>query len=224
MAKTVTVVVLETKDNTPEQKDKLRIVDNLITFYPIEELAEHGSICSKTLQRAKKNIPRTETDKFIYRMGQNVFYSPSLLFLTKKHSKKIRDIDYARMLSAYSWNYTFTIGFEKDYTSDQCRRNIERFIDHLKQKLYAAELQSRKMVIFFSLERYQGRPGYHIHGAMGFFSTDTRIFGKQIFESYYPKREVDRLLEEHDCTDFWVEYIIKRIGSNPDHYDWDFIS
>jgi len=225
MSKIVTVEVVETKEIPSVNKDRLRIVENLITYYQIEELAEHGKISERTLYRTiKEKIPRGEENRFTYTLGANKFYSPRLFFLTKKNKKRLLNLPYARMLSAYTWDYSFTIGFKYDYNVVECRGKIDSFIKHLKIKISQAPLESKKMLIFYALEKYAGRQGYHIHGAMGFFSADTKTFGKRTFEKFYSSRKFDRLIEEHNNRGYWGEYIVKHISRNEDGYDFEFIN
>jgi hypothetical protein len=106
------------------------------------------------------------------------------------------------------------------HSADRCVQLMKKLGEHLK-KHYPQELHT----FFYVTEKNDGDGGYHSHFVYGMqnpiICTATLITQIEAFVARYRgSYQRQSLVEPINQKGYFIEYMVKQMHQNPDHYNW----
>lgn len=188
-------------------------------YYSTSEMEKLTGLSRQTLLNRKNKIPRNyKKSDYVLTIMRNDFYSFGINYIISQCQKQLKNKEYSRWLSTYTWDYAITIGFPDVELSD---KNATDKILSCWKKLQS-DLSDSQMNIFYCLERYASGKGFHIHAVLRVFKPESRATAYSIIYSYFKNYTGDILIDSFTSNKQWLNYIVKKLHQNEDR--WDFLT
>ena len=195
--------------------------DNGLIYYEIDMFCKNFGLSSSTVYSYINRIYR-ERYRYCLSLGGKHYVSPGILFFTKKYVSQLKNLEYAGFLNFYTWTLAGSIRYIDNsyHSADRCVAMMKKLGAYLK-KQYPDELHT----FFYVTEKNKGDDGYHSHFVYGIqnstLCTKTLIGRIEGFiNKHNGKYKKQCLTEKINQKDYFMEYMVKQMHSNPDHYGW----
>lgn len=195
--------------------------DNGLIYYEIEMFCKRFGISASSVYDYIDRIYRHRY-RYCLSIGGKHYVSPGILFFKKKYLPQLKNLEYAGFLNCYTWTLAGSVRYvDNDYHSaDRCITMMKKMAMYLK-KQYPNELHT----FFYVTEKNKGDGGFHSHFVYGIQNPNICIKTLiERIEKFITKCNGDYqrqiLTEPIDQKDFFIEYMVKQMHDNPDHYGW----
>lgn len=173
-------------------------------FYTTQEFAELAKIVPKTVRRLKDKIlkqnpitGKIKHSKKPYKFHHSLlkeFLSPNIYSLILENKslrntiKCLRETDsLGYKLFQLDWTWWCTVAYKYEFTSDQCRMQMDEFYKHVEEK-FGSETGLR---MYYTTESFDNRQGNHNHFVFNVTNPKMRYTLKNELEDFLGKNRLD---------------------------------